>query len=145
MAALTQTCAKCTKQFLIIDTEQQFLKEKGIPLPVNCPQCRQERRLALRGGRQLFRTKCQKCGKDIVTSYDPATATSQILCREDYDKWAHEVDPVINEPLPDAPGVTPQPAPQPMQPAQPQMPQQVNYVAQAPTASPDANRGEQNQ
>lgn len=104
MAAITQTCGKCSKQFLVIDQEQQFLREKNLPTPTQCPECRQARRLGLRGGRKLYRAKCSKCGKDIVTAYDPETATSPILCREDYDKWNAENDLMINEPLPDAPG-----------------------------------------
>ncbi|MBI3341546.1 zinc-ribbon domain containing protein [Candidatus Curtissbacteria bacterium] len=59
MANITQTCTNCNKQFLVIDQEQAFLRQKSLPLPVTCPACRQQRRLALRGGRQLFRSKCQ--------------------------------------------------------------------------------------
>lgn len=101
MANLTQTCTKCGKQFLIIDQEQAFLQQKGLPLPVVCPTDRQLRRLALRGGRQLFKTKCQKCGKEIIVSYDPATVKNMILCKEDYLKYFEENDPVLKEPLSD--------------------------------------------
>ncbi|HBL51910.1 MAG TPA: hypothetical protein DDZ05_01625 [Candidatus Blackburnbacteria bacterium] len=108
MAAITQTCNKCQKQFLIIDPEQQFLKEKGLPLPLECPYCRQERRLELRGKRQLFKTTCQKCGKNIVVSYDPQKVTNMILCREDYEKHTAENDPIIADPLPETTVVAPQ-------------------------------------
>lgn len=100
MPNLTQTCNKCGKQFLVIEQEQKFLQSKGLPMPLGCPQCRQARRLALRGGRQLFRTKCQKCGKDIVVAYDPGKVTNQILCKEDYQKYFEENDPIIKDPLP---------------------------------------------
>jgi hypothetical protein len=100
VSSQTFTCDKCKKQFLVIEQEEKFLKEKGLPLPVNCHSCRQMRRLQLRGGRQLYRTKCQQCGKDIITSYDPQKATNKILCREDYDKYMSENDPIIQEPLP---------------------------------------------
>jgi hypothetical protein len=134
MAAITATCQKCSKQFLIIDQEQQFLRDKGIPLPVQCPACRQERRLALRGGRQLFRTKCQKCGKDIVTSYDPATATSIILCREDYEKYNAETDLIVNEPLPEVPGTAPSPQPATPQAAPMQQSSEVSQSVQQESA-----------
>jgi ssDNA-binding Zn-finger/Zn-ribbon topoisomerase 1 len=101
MANITATCNKCNKQFLIIDQEQRFLQNKNLPLPLQCPQCRQMRRLLLRGGRQLFRTTCQQCGKNIVVSYDPAKVINPILCKEDYTKWANENDALINEPLPE--------------------------------------------
>lgn len=101
MASITATCAKCGKQFNIIDQEQKFLTEKGLPFPTNCPPCRQTRRLALRGGRQLFKAKCQKCGKDIITSYDPKTVKQMILCKEDYDQYTSENNPIITDPLPE--------------------------------------------
>lgn len=108
MAPITQACAKCGKQFLVIDPEQQFLREMELPLPTNCPQCRQDRRLALRGGRKLFRTKCQVCGKDIVVAYDPEKATSTIMCRDDFEKFTSEKDYITTDPLPDdGSGTTP--------------------------------------
>ena len=101
MANTKQTCSKCNKYFLIIDQEQEFLKQKNLPLPTNCPSCRQLRRLSLRGGRQLFKSKCQKCNKEIVVSFDPQKVQQPIYCKEDYEKFSMENDPIITEPLPD--------------------------------------------
>jgi ssDNA-binding Zn-finger/Zn-ribbon topoisomerase 1 len=98
---VTKTCKKCGKQFLIIEKEQQFLNEKGIELPTDCPACRQTRRLKLRGERTLFKTTCNKCGKVIIVTFDPITVTNQILCRQDYDKYLLENDPIITDPLPE--------------------------------------------
>ncbi|MBI4097454.1 MAG: zinc-ribbon domain containing protein [Candidatus Levybacteria bacterium] len=95
------TCAKCGKKFLVIEPEEKFLREKGLPNPIHCPSCRQLRRLMLRGNdRALFKTKCQQCGKEIVVSYDPNKIKNKILCREDYDKWLTEHNTVIEDPLP---------------------------------------------
>lgn len=101
MANIKQICTKCNKNFLIIDQEQEFLKQKGLSLPTNCPTCRQLRRLLLRGGRQLFKTKCQKCNKEIVVSFDPQKVQQSIYCKEDYEKFFMENDPIIKDPLPD--------------------------------------------
>lgn len=101
MANITRTCQKCGNQFLIIDMEQKFLQEKQLPFPTQCPTCRQLRRLTLRGGRTLYKTTCQKCGKQIVVSYDPQAVQNPIYCKEDYDKYFEENDPIINEPLPE--------------------------------------------
>lgn len=101
MANIKKACAKCNKDFFIIDQEQEFLKQKGLPLPANCPTCRQIRRLSLRGGRQLFKSKCQKCGKEIVVSFDPQKVQQAIYCKEDYEKFFMENDPIIKDPLPD--------------------------------------------
>lgn len=100
MANIQQTCNRCNKQFLIIDQEQVFLQNKELPLPLQCPSCRQQRRLMLRGGRQLFRTKCQQCGKDIVTVYDPQKVKNRILCKADYDQFFMQNDPILKDPIP---------------------------------------------
>ncbi len=102
MDNITATCSNCNKQFLILDREQKFLKDKQLPLPTQCPACRQTRRLGLRGGRGLFKAKCHTCQKDIIVSYDPATTQNMILCKEDYEKYFEEHDPIITDPLPEA-------------------------------------------
>jgi putative zinc ribbon protein len=101
MANITETCKACGKQFLIIEQEQKFLQEKGLAFPTKCASCRQIRRLKLRGERTLYRTTCAKCGKEIIVSYDPAKATSQILCTKDYEQYFLENDPIISDPLPE--------------------------------------------
>lgn len=101
MPNTTQICTKCGKQFLVIEQEQKFLQSKNLPFPANCPSCRQARRLALRGSRQLFHTKCQKCGKDIVVAYDPNKIMNQILCKADYQQYFVENDAIIKESLPE--------------------------------------------
>lgn len=106
MPNITATCDKCGKQFLIIEPEQAFLRQKDLPLPTKCPDCRQERRLELRGGRKLYKTACQKCGKEIVTSYDPQGVRNVILCKEDYERYLEENDNIITESLPDASQLT---------------------------------------
>ncbi len=97
---ITQTCKTCGKQFLIIDQEQQFLHEHNYPQPTNCPFCRQQRRMALRGERRLYKTTCQQCGKTIVVSFDPTKTKQRILCQEDYNKFYAETDVIIKENLP---------------------------------------------
>ncbi len=98
----TKQCSKCGKQFLIITQEQEFLKEKRLPLPDNCPTCRQMRRLTLRGGeRMLYKTQCQQCGKDIIVAKNPATVKNPIYCKKDYEDYFLSNDPIINDPLPE--------------------------------------------
>ena len=102
MHHITATCSKCGKQYLILDTEQKFLQNKGLPHPTMCPSCRQMRRLMLRGERALYKTTCQKCGKDIIVSYEPSSVKNPIYCREDYEKFFAENDPIISEQLPES-------------------------------------------
>lgn len=102
MANITKTCARCQKQFIVLEQEQRFLSEKGLALPTNCPTCRQIRRLTLRGGeRMLYKTKCQKCQQEIVVAFNPQKVTNPILCKKDYDQYFLENDMIIKEPLPE--------------------------------------------
>ena len=102
MANITQTCTKCKRQFIVLEQEQRFLNEKGLGIPTNCPSCRQIRRLTLRGGeRMLYKTKCQKCGQEIVVAFNPQKVTNPVLCKKDYDQYFLENDMIINEPLPE--------------------------------------------
>lgn len=101
MANITKPCSNCQKQFIIIDQEQKFLEEKKLSLPTQCPTCRQLRRLKLRGERTLYKTKCQKCGKDIVVSYDPTKMKQTILCKTDYEQYFAENDGIVSDPLPE--------------------------------------------
>ena len=101
MANIMQDCQTCQKKFLIIDSEQKFLQEKGIGFPKSCPSCRQAKRLFLRGNeRKLYKTKCQKCGKEIIVAFDPSSVGHKIFCNEDYKKYYWEADLIIQDPLP---------------------------------------------
>lgn len=87
MVDITQLCEKCGKKFLIIETEQEFLKKKNLPIPDICPTDRQMNRLKNRGERILYRTTCQQCGANMIASYDPKTVTSKILCQKCYVEY----------------------------------------------------------
>lgn len=96
MADITQACLQCGKKFLVIAQEQEFLKKKQLPFSTLCPTDRQARRLADRGERTLYKTTCQECGKSVITSYDPAKATSKILCKTCYLKYFETHEMVIS-------------------------------------------------
>ncbi len=102
MDHLVATCSKCNRQFNIVKQEQDFLRKKELPNPNTCPSCRQTRRLSLRGaGRQLFKATCKQCGKQIIVAFDPQKFQNTVLCREHYDKFFAENDPIITDPLPE--------------------------------------------
>lgn len=69
MNSSQQKCADCKEDFLIIEQEMEFYKEKELPLPKKCPLCRQKRRLALRSEQKLYGSTCDKCGKDIIIAF----------------------------------------------------------------------------
>ena len=63
------TCSDCGKKFLVIAQEQDFLQRKNLPLPTQCPTCRQAVRLALRNERKMYNRKCDKCGQTILATF----------------------------------------------------------------------------
>ncbi|MBI5414970.1 hypothetical protein HZA38_05675 [Candidatus Peregrinibacteria bacterium] len=73
-------CVNCSASFQVSPEDEKFLenispvfggKKYLIPSPTFCPDCRQQRRLAFRNERSLFRRKCDFSGKPIVSIYHP--------------------------------------------------------------------------
>ena len=64
-------CQQCGNYFKIIDREQDFYNEMGLPQPVNCFMCRHSKRLSMRTPFKLWNRQCAKCAKEIKTSYAP--------------------------------------------------------------------------
>ncbi|KKQ24496.1 MAG: hypothetical protein US40_C0003G0035 [Candidatus Roizmanbacteria bacterium GW2011_GWC2_37_13] len=87
MENIKKTCKTCGKEFWVIKQEQEFLAKMNLHHPSSCPGCREARRLADRGERQLYRTKCQNCQKDVIVSYNPETEKRRILCKDCYLQW----------------------------------------------------------
>jgi len=80
------SCGECQKDFLVIPQEQAFYKKKELPMPEKCPKCRQKRRLSLRNERNLFKRDCDKCKKEVISTYRPESEYI-IYCQECY--WKH--------------------------------------------------------
>lgn len=97
MQPVKATCRTCSKEFWIIPQEQEFLQKMNLPFPFHCPGCRQERRLKDRGERQLYRTTCQNCNKNIIVSYDPQKEKRKILCKTCYLDYFEKNSAVITD------------------------------------------------
>jgi len=76
-------CKHCQSPFKITPQELELLeklsptfegKKFQIPPPTLCPDCRQQRRMAWRNERKLYRRTCDLTGKSIVSTYHPDTA-----------------------------------------------------------------------
>ena len=48
-----------------------FYKKMSVPTPEMCPECRQQARMLFRNFKTLYKRKCDKSGKDIISMYDP--------------------------------------------------------------------------
>ena len=82
-------CGNCGKNYKIMPQEFNFYKKRGIAIPRKCTDCRFMDRFNSRNPRKLFERKCDKCGKDVVSSFaaDRPTAASgpeKIYCEECY-------------------------------------------------------------
>ncbi len=78
-------CVTCGKNYRIIPQELAFYRQNMVALPRRCPDCRYTERLQLRNPRKLWKRTCQKCGKDIQTTYSP-DRPEIVYCEECYLK-----------------------------------------------------------
>ncbi|MFA6529227.1 MAG: zinc-ribbon domain containing protein [Candidatus Gracilibacteria bacterium] len=83
MPDIVAKCQTCQKDFLIIEVEQKFYQKKSLPNPTSCPECRQKERLMMRNERKLYKRKCAKCGKDMISTY-AAESPYIVYCQECY-------------------------------------------------------------
>ena len=96
----TKTCKQCSTSFPIYQEDQDFYdkispifnEEKfQIPRPTLCPDCRQQRRLAWRNERNLYKRKCDATGKSIVSMYSP---DKKIIVYGESVWWSDAWDPL---------------------------------------------------
>ena len=75
-----KSCKRCNVSFEITEDDLAFYEKISptfdgqkfaIPAPTLCPQCRQQRRLAFRNERSLYRRTCDASGKQIISMYSP--------------------------------------------------------------------------
>ncbi len=59
-------CKTCTKEFLIIRQEAEFLKAHDLPLPTECPKCRKEKREKWVSVPYYKEYKCFNCGEPVL-------------------------------------------------------------------------------
>lgn len=55
-------CVRCKKNYKIVKAELDFYRLHGLPLPVQCPECRYTGRVAQRNPHQLWKRSCQCAG-----------------------------------------------------------------------------------
>ncbi|MFA5829533.1 MAG: hypothetical protein WC843_03495 [Candidatus Gracilibacteria bacterium] len=75
-----KTCPQCKNNFEVTDLDREFYKKISptfngkqfpIPEPTLCPTCRQQRRMAFRNERNLYKRKCDGSGKEIISMFPP--------------------------------------------------------------------------
>ncbi|MBI4994186.1 hypothetical protein HZC21_00890 [Candidatus Peregrinibacteria bacterium] len=68
-----KSCKECNNNFSVTDQDRLFYAKMNVPEPTLCSFCRQQRRLAFRNERTLYKRKCSGTGKDIISIYPPDT------------------------------------------------------------------------
>jgi hypothetical protein len=86
---------QCTTAFKIVPTELQFYRQKKLPLPRYCPNCRHYKRLKYRNPMHLYARECtcglpnhnhgEKCQNQFQTTYSP-DRPEKVYCESCYQK-----------------------------------------------------------
>lgn len=75
---------ECTGAFRIHPEELAFLKQKGLPLPRYCPNCRHYERLSHKNPLRLFTRSCSNlCGREFESTY-AQERTEKVFCEACY-------------------------------------------------------------
>ncbi len=64
-------CDDCGRNYQIISMELEFYHKMNIPIPRQCPLCRDRARIKLLNPIKIYNRTCAKCNKPIETSYAP--------------------------------------------------------------------------
>ena len=71
MNSETKNCQNCKKYFIIEPDDFAFYEKIDVPPPTFCVECREQRRIAFRNERALYKRKCELCGKEVVSRVSP--------------------------------------------------------------------------
>ncbi|MFC1810179.1 hypothetical protein ACFLZH_01645 [Patescibacteria group bacterium] len=94
---IEKECIKCAQKYTVTKDDLKFYekisptfnKEKfAIPEPIECPDCRQQKRLAFRNEFKLYHRKCDLCEQHFVSIYSK-DKEFKVYCPGCYfsDKW----------------------------------------------------------
>lgn len=64
-------CAKCKNEFTIDQNDHIFYDRIKVPIPENCPICRQQQRMLFRNFKTLYKRPSDKSGEMIISMYNP--------------------------------------------------------------------------
>ena len=64
-------CSICNRAYKIVEGELNLLRKMNIPIPHECPKCRENRRFTRMDAIKLYKRNCMKCNTEINTPYSP--------------------------------------------------------------------------
>ena len=62
-------CSSCKRGYKIIQGELDFLRKINLPIPHDCPKCRESKRFGRENKPGMYHRKCDKCKVPIYTPY----------------------------------------------------------------------------
>ena len=78
-------CKATGKPFRIIESELEFYRKHNLPIPKRHPNQRHLDRMSMRNPRKLHDRECDKCNKNIQSTYDPS-GNENVYCEECYNE-----------------------------------------------------------
>lgn len=64
-------CSSCPRGYKIVKGELDLMRKLGLPIPHECPRCREEKRFARLNKPEFFNRQCKKCRKNIYSAFSP--------------------------------------------------------------------------
>ncbi|MFH0712250.1 MAG: hypothetical protein V2A55_00095 [Candidatus Jorgensenbacteria bacterium] len=91
MSSVFSTCQNCKREFTVEPEDFDFYKKISVPPPTWCPNCRFQRRLVFFNLFNLYKRKCDLCGKDSISLFHPG-APYTVYCAKCW--WSDNWDPL---------------------------------------------------
>ena len=93
----TLVCRDCGKEFVWTAGEQEFYASRGFEnQPQRCKACRDARKNAVRGERQMFDAVCAACGKACKVPFQPRE-DRPVYCSECFAKIFQKIAALIDQ------------------------------------------------
>lgn len=80
---MKRNCQHCTQPFTIDGNDLAFYQKIAVPPPTFCWRCRMQRRMSWRNERSLYKSRCAKTKKEIITIFAPDAG----ITVWDRDEW----------------------------------------------------------
>ncbi len=76
-------CLNCGRSYKIVQGELELLRKMNLPVPHECPKCRENKRFDRENKPKMYHRNCSKCGEPIYTPYAPNDPRI-VYCVRDY-------------------------------------------------------------
>ena len=88
---MNHQCINCSQKFEVTEGDLKFYERMKVLSPVECPSCREQRRISFRNEKNLYLRNCGNCKKQMVSIYSPDKPYN-VYCAPCW--WSDAWDPV---------------------------------------------------